>query len=151
MVVLMVLPLYVRCIVYYVDGEKGDLSNYGESVPSAFASIKACVERPWRTPVTRAPFVENAIMHRLNDDFFDHRKLFLQALQGDWEAGNGEHSKKTLRKQISPKLLLLLPVRSFVSQRCIFPVCICFCFKLIMFVAELAPFFVDYNGKSCTL
>ena len=38
----MVLPLYARGTFYYVDGENGDDSNNGESVSSAFASIKIC-------------------------------------------------------------------------------------------------------------
>ena len=44
MVVLVVLPLHARCTFYYVDGENGDDSNNGESVSSAFASIKVCVD-----------------------------------------------------------------------------------------------------------
>ena len=42
--VLIVLPLYVRCTIHYVDGEKGDDSNNGKSVTSPFASIKTCID-----------------------------------------------------------------------------------------------------------
>lgn len=44
MVVLVVLPLHARGTFYYVDGENGDDSNNGESVSSAFASIKICID-----------------------------------------------------------------------------------------------------------
>ena len=42
--VLVVLPLHVKCTVYYVDGEKGDDLNNGESVTFAFATIKTCID-----------------------------------------------------------------------------------------------------------
>lgn len=41
--VLIVVPLYVSGAIYYVDGEKGDNSNNGESIPTAFATIKTCI------------------------------------------------------------------------------------------------------------
>ncbi|KAL9951207.1 hypothetical protein ACROYT_G043829 [Oculina patagonica] len=40
----MVVPLYVRGTVYYVDGEKGDDSNDGQSVFTAFATITTCID-----------------------------------------------------------------------------------------------------------
>jgi len=42
--VLILLPLCVSSTIYYVDGNNGDDLNDGESISSAFASIKPCID-----------------------------------------------------------------------------------------------------------
>ena len=42
--VLILLPLYVSGTIYYADGKNGDDLNDGESISSAFASIKPCID-----------------------------------------------------------------------------------------------------------
>ena len=43
LLMVLLMALYARGTYYYVDGENGDDSNNGESVSSAFASIKICI------------------------------------------------------------------------------------------------------------
>lgn len=42
--VLIALPVYVSSTTYYVDGSNGDDSNVGDSLDSAIATIKACID-----------------------------------------------------------------------------------------------------------
>ena len=42
--ILIALPLYVSGTIYYADGAKGDDANDGESITTAFATIKTCID-----------------------------------------------------------------------------------------------------------